>query len=118
MVMRLQLSQYSKRAFTLLLGVALGLAIFISPYTLHHSPGSIFFTEISSSAESPSHEHHQETKEIRCLRCVLYGFQLPETIAPLLVIFIVLGFLKLAKPPEPFSFIPLSKSARAPPAII
>jgi hypothetical protein len=104
-----------RQIFTLLLGVVLGLAIFVSPYQLHHSPGSIFFKKFPANAEHSSHEQHQDTKDIRCLRCVLYGFQVPETIAPFVVILVVLGFLTVAKPAEPFSFIPLGKSARAPP---
>jgi hypothetical protein len=105
-----------KQFFTLLLGVMLGLAIFVSPYQLHHSPGSIFFTKFPANTEPSSHDqHHEDTKDIRCLRCVLYGFQVPETIAPFVVILVVLGFLTVVKPAEPFSFITLDKSARAPP---
>lgn len=106
----------SKQIFTVLLGVVLGLAIFVSPYQLHHSPGSIFFKKTPANTEHSSHEqHHEDTKDIRCLRCVLYGFQVPEAIVPFVVILVVLGFLTVAKPAEPFSFITLSKSARAPP---
>jgi hypothetical protein len=107
-----------KQVFTLLLSALLGLAIFISPYQLHQSPGSIFFKTFPASAEPlAQHQHHDhdKTQELRCLRCVLYGFQVPETATPFIVILVVLGFLRLPKPSEPFSFIPLSKSARAPP---
>jgi hypothetical protein len=99
-----------------LLGTLLGLALFISPYRLHQSSGSVFLTRLPTSTEHSSHEgHHHDTKELRCLRCVLYGFQLPETIEPLIFILVVLGFLKLVKLTEPLSFVPFGKSARAPP---
>jgi hypothetical protein len=108
----------SKQFLTLLLGLCLGLAIFISPYQLHANPGSIFFAEKSAtSTDHSAHaQHQQDSKELRCLRCVLYGFQAPETIASFVVILIVLGFITLAKHTQPFSFITLSKLARAPPA--
>jgi hypothetical protein len=117
--MRLSSPQRSRQVFTLLLGVLLGLAIFVSPYQLHQNPGSIFFKVGSGAASnhtSHEHQHHEEGKELRCLRCVLQSFETPETVTPLLIIFVVLGFVKLIKPTEPFSFITLSKSARAPPA--
>jgi hypothetical protein len=110
--------QRSKQVFTLLLGVMLGLAIFISPYQLRHNSASIFFKTATETrtATHPSHEHqHQHSEELHCLRCVLQGFELPETIAPFMVIFITLGFLIPAKPNQPFSFIVLTKTARAPP---
>jgi hypothetical protein len=111
--------QRAKQGITLLLGVVLGLAIFISPYQLHQNPGSIFFkvgSDTPSNHTSHEHQNHEEGKELRCLRCVLQSFEAPETIAPFVVVLVVLGFLKLAKPTEPFSFVTLSKSARAPPA--
>ncbi len=119
--MKLYSFQRTRQAFTLLLAALLGLAIFISPYQLHHSQASIFFvTTVTNKAAEPSHHTHQqndqqEPQSLRCLRCVLYGFQLPETLAPFIVILVVLGFLKLAKPIQPVSFIMPSKSARAPP---
>lgn len=109
--------------FSLLLASLLGIALFISPYQLHNNSGSVFFIKITSDVarsspdvnEHSQHQHHEKNQDIRCLRCVLYGFQLPETTAPFVVILVVLGFLKLARPAEPFSFITLSKKARAPP---
>jgi hypothetical protein len=121
MMMRPLSFQRSKQVFTLLLGVMLGLAIFISPYQLHHNSASIFFktpAETQTAAHT-SHEHqHQNSEELRCLRCVLQGFELPETIEPFIIIFITLGFLIPAKPSQPFSFIVLTKTARAPPVIL
>jgi hypothetical protein len=105
----------------------LGLALFLSPYQLHNNPASIFFVRVSSAQSVAStqstpqtnqhsqHQHHKETQGIHCLRCVLYGFQVPESIVPFIVILVILGFLKLAKLAEPFSFIFLGKNARAPP---
>jgi hypothetical protein len=114
-MMRPRPTLQSKQLFTLLLGVALGLAIFVSPYQLHHSPGSIFFKQPPAQKHSSHGQHHEDTKDIRCLRCVLYGFQVPEAIVPFVVILVVLGFLTVTKPSEPFSFVTPSKSARAPP---
>ncbi len=111
----------SKQFLSLLLGLSLGLAIFISPYQLHNNPASVFFTKAAASTEHSTHnqhQHQQQSQAMRCLRCVLYGFQLPETVAPFVVILVVLGFVKLAKPTQPFSFITLSKSARAPPVTL
>jgi hypothetical protein len=104
----------TKQVLALLLGLALSIAIFITPYQLHYSlEGS---AEAASGSEQSEHaHHHRQNDDIHCLRCILYGFQLPEILEPLLVVFVVLGFLKVAKPAEPFSFITLSKSARAPP---
>jgi hypothetical protein len=116
--MRLSSPQLSRQVFTLWLGVLLGLAIFISPYQLHHNPGSIFFkisSKVTSNHSSHEHQHHEQSRELHCLRCVLQSFEAPEIIAPLIVIFVLLGFIKLAKPTEPFSFVTLGKSARAPP---
>jgi hypothetical protein len=113
-----------KQLLSLLLGVSLGLAIFISPYQLHHNPASIFFNTQTSvptqlvpteHATHSQHEQHQDSQAIRCLRCVLYGFQVPETLEPFSVFLIVLGFLTFIKPTQPFSFITFSKKARAPP---
>jgi hypothetical protein len=122
---RLGKDKQAAQLFSLPLAVLLGLALFLSPYRLHNDPTSIFFvastsaTTISANTTSVEHsshsQHHEESKTLQCLRCVLYGFQLPETATPFLVILVVLGFLKLAKPAEPFSFITLSNSARAPP---
>jgi hypothetical protein len=116
-------STVQAQLFSLLLASLLGLALFISPYQLHNNPASIFFVKITSDVASSApeakqhsqHQHHKETQVIHCLRCVLYGFQVPETLAPFIVILVVLGFLKLVKLAEPFSFISLSKNARAPP---
>ncbi len=120
MTKRLDKDRQGAQLFSLLLAALLGLALFLSPYRLHNDPTSIFFVASTSatatSAEHTSHtQHHEDSKTLQCLRCVLYGFQLPETATPFIVILVVLGFLKLAKPAEPFSFITLSKSARAPP---
>jgi hypothetical protein len=107
-----------KQAFSVLLGFCLALALLLSPYQLHSSPGSIFFIpERTEHTKHPStqHEHQDSSKELRCLRCVLYGFQLPESVVPFTVVLVVLGFLKLAKISAPFSFITLSQNARAPP---
>lgn len=109
----------ARQFLTLLLGVSLGLAIFVSPIELHNNPESIFFaTKTSATVEHSSHnqhQHHEKAKAIQCLRCVLYGFQAPETIAPFIAVLVVLGFIKVAKPIAPDSFITLSKTARAPP---
>ncbi|MGL4609612.1 MAG: hypothetical protein ACRCYY_07985 [Trueperaceae bacterium] len=114
--------RFSQQSFAWLLSVALGLAIFISPYQLHHSSASVFFVNQGSnqSAQHDAHSHHGHTDEeqspgISCLRCILQGFELPETALPLITFLVVLSFLKLLEPIQPFSFIPLSKSARAPP---
>jgi hypothetical protein len=103
---------FTKQLLTLMLGGLLGLAIFISPYQLHNNPGSIF-TKLNTS----SHQHHlpQPEQMIECLRCVLYGFQIPETIVRIATILVVLGFITFAQPTQPSSFITPSKSARAPP---
>jgi hypothetical protein len=110
------------QAVSLLLAFLLGLALFLSPYRLHDSPASIFFVNQSAASETAISEHtahsqhdHEQTQEPQCLRCVLYGFQLPETTAPFVVILVVLGFLRVAKPAEPFSFVTRSACARAPP---
>jgi hypothetical protein len=106
------------KIFALLLAALLGLALFLSPYRLHSSPASIFFIVQTAASDHAGHgEHeHQQTQELQCLRCVLYGFQLPETATPFVIILVVLGFIKVAKPIAPASFITPSKSARAPPA--
>jgi hypothetical protein len=105
----------AKQLFSLLLGALLGLAIFISPYQLHNNPASIF---ANSKATSQEHQHHNSKeipKDLKCLRCVLQGFQAPEVIAPFIVVIVVLGFLSFGKANEPFSFITLVNAARAPP---
>jgi hypothetical protein len=111
---RLEPHSYSqKQLFTLLLGGLLGLAIFISPYQLHNHPGSIF-TKLNTS----SHHHHhtpQSEQLIKCLRCVLYGFQIAEDHTPIIFTLLVLGFLSLGKPQQLVSLILLKESARAPP---
>jgi hypothetical protein len=106
---------HTKQLFSLLLGAVLSLAIFISPYQLHNNPASIF-TNTKTTSE---HQHHssQIPKDFKCLRCVLQSFQLPETIAPLLGVVIVLGFVNISKTVEPFSFILPTKAARAPPVV-
>ena len=114
--MRLESPFYAKQLFTLLLGGLLSLAIFISPYQLHNNPASIF-----AKIKTGSHQHHQPTSEttqtIKCLRCVLQGFGVPEIIVPFIFIVVVLGFLVFEKPSQPFSFITLSKRARPRPSL-
>ncbi len=99
----------------------LGLALFLSPIQLHNNPASIFFTVQTSVQNHTSHHQHtpvQETQVIRCLRCILYGFLLPEVIAPLIVTVVTLEVLTIKKPIEPFSFVSLTISARAPPVTL
>jgi hypothetical protein len=102
-----------------LLAAVLGLALFLSPVQLHLNSANF---PAPAAQDHASHAQHGEAPSedgtLNCLRCVLYGFQLPETAAPLIVIFVVLGFLKVARPAEPFSFIAPSKSARAPPVSV
>jgi hypothetical protein len=104
---------FIKQLFTLLLGSLLGLAIFISPYQLHNHPGSIF-SKLNTSSHHHHHTPHSE-QLIKCLRCVLYGFQIAEDPSPIIFILLVLGLLSLSKPQRPFRFVPIKKSARAPP---
>ena len=97
----------------------LGLALFLSPIQLHNNPASVFF-DIQTSVHQNHTSHHQqvpnqETQVIRCLRCVLYGFLLPEVIAPLIITLVILGILKLLKLIAPYTFVSLTISARAPP---
>lgn len=106
---------------SLLMGGLLGLALFLSPVALHNNPQSIFFVAKTSANLEHTHQHHQDhdkTQAVQCLRCVLYGFELPVAIAPFIIIIVTLGFLILAKPAQPFSFISISKTARAPPVAL
>ena len=105
----------TKPLFSLLLAVLLGLAIFVSPYQLHNNPASIFAYSKTTSQEHKHHDSKETPQDLKCLRCVLQGFQVPERIAPLIVVIVVLGFLSFNKPSEPFSFITLINTARAPP---
>jgi hypothetical protein len=97
----------------------LGLALFLSPIQLHNNPASAFY-----NIQSPVHHNHtshhesstdSDSAKLQCLRCVLYGFFIPEVIAPSIVTLIILGVLTLAEREEPFSFFTSTNTARAPP---
>jgi hypothetical protein len=111
----------AKQLTALGLGLLLGLALFISPLRLY---------ELTSAAPSPMHQqgqegtsshsshHSQSHTDVRCLRCVLQTFEAAESVQPLVVVFVVLGFFVVVQPLEPKKVITPSKTARGPPATL
>jgi predicted component of type VI protein secretion system len=113
----------TKQIATFGLGLLLAVALFASPFRLHHATGRLPFathTHYENTAQHSSSQHSQhadqdQRDDLRCLRCVLQTFEVAEILQPLVVIFAVLGRLEAAKPLEPTNIFILDTTARSPP---
>lgn len=91
----------------------LALALFLSPIQLHTNPASIFFALENPHAHH--HTHHQESDNaapVKCLRCILYGFESPQEINALVVSLLVLGVLTFTRPQRPSIYLGRKQKAR------
>jgi hypothetical protein len=110
----------TKQFVALVLGLLLGVALFLSPIRLHHATRLLPSLaheqhDITEEASQPTQHSHHHQENVRCLRCVLQTFETPETAQPLVVLLAVLGFLVVIKPLAPQRVVSLTKKARAPP---